>query len=140
MKPLIIITLSILLSCVSLQAADYKSLVDLYPEQAKEGQFIQLGETVELKGYLWRVTGECKSVVYDIWIQFLDSTAYGELDNKPDIAIRIILEDNQLYVANSYTIDEAIEAIKAHCKKHDIEMKGFIHFAEPVKIPNDNEI
>ena len=140
MKPLIIITLTILLSCAGLQAADYKSVVDSYPQLAKEAGIIQLGKTIEIDGYLYRVMGECKSVVEDIWIQFIDTTVPGPIDNDPDFAARIVLYENELIMVDVYEIDAGIEIIKAHCEKHNIEMKGFIHFADPVKIPNDNEI
>lgn len=142
MKAVIIITLSIFLSCAGLeiQANDYKSAADLYPKQAETAGLLQLGGIEELDGDLCRTMGECKSVINDSWFQFYDVAENGDFDNEADFAIFFMLYENEFVVLGLYTPEQAIEIITDHCKKHDVETQGFIHFADPVKIRKDNEI
>lgn len=139
MKALLIITLSILLSCGGPQSAEYQSVVDLYPKQAEAAGLLQLGGVEEIEGELCRTMGECKSVVSDSWFQFYDVAENGEFDNRADFAIFFILHENQFKALGVYTPEEAIKVITDHCKNHNVETQGFIHFAEPVKVRGDNE-
>ena len=91
MKTIILIGTIILVGCVGLQAADYQSIVDLYPVQAQAAQIVQIGGTIEIEGCAYRVVAECKSVNEESWMQFIDTdiAGAGELDNEPDFAIHV---------------------------------------------------
>jgi len=123
----------------NIQDTEYKSAVDLYPEAAKKAGIIQLGETQEILGYEYRVFAECKSINADIWIQFIDTTVVEEIDNEPDFAVRIMLYEGELLMIDIYEVDYALEVVKYHCEENNVEYKGFIHFADPVRIRGDNE-
>ena len=145
MKALIIIALSMFLSCagpqvVGQQSDGYKSIVDLYPKQAEAAGVLQLGEVEEIEGSLLRTFAECKSVKTDSWFQFYDIAENGEFDNEADFAVFIVLYKDQFKAIEVFTADEAIKIITDHCKKYNIEIQGFIHYADPVRIRYDNEI
>jgi len=140
MKALIIITLSIFLGCGGLQAAEYQSIVDLYPKQAEAAGVLRLGEVEEIDGSLIRTSAECKSVMTDSWFQFYDIAVNGEFDNEADFAIFMMLYENEFRVIELFTIDEAIEIITDHCEQYNIETRGFIHFADPIKVRKGSEI
>jgi len=141
MKTLSIITICIFLSCVDLEAAEYQSIVDLYPTQAEAAGVLRLGEIEEIEGSLLRTVGECKSVNTDSWFQFYDVAVNGEFDNKADFAIFLILRENKFEVVWLYhDITQAIEIITEHCEENNVETQGFIHFADPIKVRKGNEI
>lgn len=126
---------------ISINAADkYKSMTELYPEQTKSQGLIGLGETTtESDNNQYRVMAECKHLVNDIWLQFMDTTdeqyGSGELDNIVDFVIKFQLVDGEFYRTTTYYFEDIIPQLYKYCKENNMEIKDWIHFAKPLVLP-----
>jgi len=125
----------------SVSAAEkYKSMAELYPEQTKSQGLIGLGETVlESDGNQYRVMAECKHLINDIWLQFMDTTdpnyGSGEIDNVVDFVIKFQLIDDEFYRITTYCFEDIMPQLYKYCKENNMEIKDWVHFAKPFVTP-----
>ena len=118
---------------------EYKCLAELYPDKAAEQGLLELGGTVvEGDGHQYRVMAESKHLVYDVWLQFIDTTnplhGSGELDNICDLVIKFQLIKGNFYRIATWRFVDIAPELDKYCNREGILIKDWIHFAKPVKI------
>jgi len=123
---------------------DYKCMAELYPTKTQEQGLLALGETiVESDTHKYRVMAECKHLVNNIWLQFMDTTSEqftdrNELDDIPDFVIKFQLIDGDFYRITTYCLEDIMPQLYKYCEKNNMSIKNWIHFAKPLKIPKIN--
>jgi len=124
---------------------DYKCMAELYPNETQEQNLLPLGGMViESDNHQYRVMAECKHLVNNIWLQFMDTTntlyGCGELDNIPDFVIKFELIDGEFYRMATYLFEDIMLQLYTYCEKNNISIKSWIHFAKPLQIPTGPKI
>ena len=127
---LLTIIISLVLATPAL-ADEYKCAAELYPEAAKAGSFMKLGESVTYEGITYRVVAEAKDPDQELWLQFID-TDYAldtSLDGKCDFVMQVLLIDGIMYAGKPFLCDEIMEQLSQYCASRGIELEAFIHKA-----------
>ena len=133
MKYITILLTFLLCSCaaMSLDRAvaedEYQCAAELYPEAAKAGNFLKLGESMVFEGITYKVIAEAKSPEKELWIQFIDTDQVKPLDGNCDFAMQLILQDGKMYVGQSFHCAEIMMQLSQYCAAKGLELDKFIH-------------
>ena len=145
MKYITILLTILLCSCSGLSidrvvADEYKCAAELYPEAAKAGNFLKLGESMTFKGVTYKIIAEVKSPEKDLWIQFIDTDYKYPLDGKCDFAMQVILQEGKMFTGAYFRYDEIMNQLSRYCAEKGLELDKFIHKAKVLKHKYGREV